>query len=160
MTSRVIKQSHFSKGICKILEFVIGVDVQIAESVMIDILDHLFHLVGQADQIDLRPPAGRAGNDLDPLSPKAQCTEDLLRDPDFFRGISGQRHTDRVAVAFRQEQSQSDRGSHGARQYRSRLGNAEMKRIYEKIVKSWIEIYGEEHVDAWLSEIDGGDGDK
>ena len=38
--------------------------------------------------------------------------------------------------------------------------NAEMKRLYEKIVKSWIEIYGEEQVDAWLSEIDGGDGDK
>ena len=36
----------------------------------------------------------------------------------------------------------------------------EMKQLYEKIVKTWIEIYGEEQVDTWLSEIDRSDEDK
>jgi len=36
----------------------------------------------------------------------------------------------------------------------------EMKRLYEKIVKTWIEIYGEEQVNTWLSEIDGSGEDK
>ena len=65
-------------------------------------------IIGQADQVDLRPSAGRTGHHLDAALAKAQCLQDQLRRADLFRRIPGQGDADRIADALMENDPQAN----------------------------------------------------
>src|SRR5690606_7889043 len=73
--------------------------------------------------------AGRAGDHRRALLPQLEALEDLVADENLFLRIGGQRDTDGVADAHREEGADADGGADGAGARRAGLGDAEVQRV-------------------------------
>src|SRR5699024_6932411 len=90
---------------------------------------HLFHLVRQTDQIDPGPAAGGTGYNLNAAFSQSQRLEDQLCRPDLLHRIAGERHPDRVADPFIEDDSKSYGRLDVSRVDSSRFRDAYVERI-------------------------------
>ena len=86
-------------------------------------------LVGQRVDVDLRPAAGRAGDDLQPALPQPERLQDRDADLDLLDRRRRQRHPDGVADALGQQRAERDRGLDRALERRAGLGHAQVQRV-------------------------------
>ena len=85
--------------------------------------------LGQRVDVDLGPPAGRAGHDLQAAFAQVQRLQDLQADLDLLDRRRGQRDPDGVADAPGQQRAEGHRGLDGALERRAGLGHAQVQRV-------------------------------
>ncbi|MBG9885425.1 hypothetical protein ABE10_02255 [Bacillus toyonensis] len=92
------------------------------------VLEPLGHTVGEGIDVDLRPSARRAGDDLQLPLPEVQRLQDLVADLDLLGRRRRERDADRVADTLGQENAERGRRLDRALEGGSRLGHAEVQR--------------------------------
>ena len=102
-------------------------------------------LLRDADKVDARASAGRAGNDVDALLGAAHRTQDGLRGVDLLHRVIGQRNADGVAHAEREQTADAGRRLDGAHVLRAGLGHAEVQRIARPLTREQIRLHGVRH---------------
>ena len=94
---------------------------------LLDVEKELVDLIGELEEIDFDPAAGRAGDHRRALLAQLQALEDLVADEDLFDRVGGQGDADRVADAEGEERADADGGANTARPWRARFGDAEVE---------------------------------
>ena len=86
--------------------------------------------LGDVDDVDLGPPARRAGDEVDVLAlAQAERLEQLPAGPGLLDRVGGQRVADRVADALEQQRGDAGRGLDQPGRRRPGLGDAEVQRV-------------------------------
>ena len=75
----------------------------------LDRFQELVDLVGDGEEIDFDPAAGRAGDHGRALLPQLETLQDLETNKDLFDWIGREGDADRVADAERKQSAESDR---------------------------------------------------
>src|SRR5262245_58368300 len=81
--------------------------------------------------IDIEPTAGGTRDDRHSARAQTERLHNLPGDANFFLRLRGERNAYRVANAFVQQNTETDRGFDGAGEGCSRFGHAEMERIVD-----------------------------
>ena len=102
-------------------------------------------LLRDADQVDARASAGRAGNDVNALLRASDGAQDRLRGVDLLDRVVGQRHADGVAHAEREQAADAGRRFDRTHVLRAGLGHAEVQRIIRLFARKQVRLHGVRH---------------
>lgn len=64
--------------------------------------------MGQADQVDAGPAAGRTGDDLRTAALHAEGAQNILRRRNLLHRVGSQRHPDGIADSVQQQRANAD----------------------------------------------------
>ena len=87
------------------------------------------HLIRDADEVDARPAARGAGDELTPAGAQAERPQNVLTGADLLHRIGRERDADGVADAALQQRADADRRFDEAHALRAGLRDAQVKRI-------------------------------
>ena len=93
------------------------------------VLEGLLDPAGQADQVNLRPPAGRAGDDVDAVLAQAGGLQNCLGRDHLADRVGGQRDADRIPDAHAEQAADAHGRFDRPHIFCASLGHAEMEGI-------------------------------
>ena len=103
-------------------------------------------LLGDPDHVDLGPPAGRAGDQVEALAlPQPEGLEKLAAGPGLLHRIGGQRVADGVADALGQQGADPGRRLDEPVRRRPRLGHAEVQRVVDRVGQQPVGVDHQRH---------------
>ena len=100
----------------------------------------LLDLVCQPDEINARPPAGGAGDDVDTVPAQPGGLQNVLRRQHLLHRVGGQRYAHRIADALTQKGADAHGGLDGAHALGARFGHADVQRIVRTLGKQPVRL--------------------
>ena len=100
----------------------------------------LLDLVCQSDEVDARPPAGGAGDDVDAVPAQPGGLQNVLRRQHLLHRVGGQRYAHRIADALTQKGADAHSGFDGAHALGARFGHADVQRVVRTLGKQPVRL--------------------
>ena len=103
-------------------------------------------LLGDPDDVDLGPPAGRAGDQVEPLAlAQPERFEELATGPGLLHRVGGERVADGVADALGEEGADPGRRLDEPGRRRAGLGHPEVQRVVDGVGQEPVGVDHERH---------------